>query len=123
MFRRKGTAPAAAPAVREDPKPVAAARPTPLDGVTLPPFSGEHPRCVKCNGTRADTMYVAEKVICDHWGTGTPGGRYTYGQERMHRTCGMCGWVWDEQCYKPKETDVRRNAEAVPVPAPPAVAG
>lgn len=116
MRHRKG--PAVEPAAKEDPKPPVVARPvTPLDGVTLPPYSGDHPRCIKCNGTRADTTYMIDKACCDHWGTGALGGRFTYGQERMHRKCWTCGWVWDEQCYKPKEADVRRDDEAVPVPA------
>jgi hypothetical protein len=102
MFRRKGPGPADEPAVREDPKPVVLTRVTPLDGVILPPFSADRPRCVKCNGTRANTTYMAANACCNHWGS--PGGRFVYGQERMHRRCGVCDWEWDERCYEPKET-------------------
>lgn len=103
MRHRKG--PVTAPAVKEDPKPAPVTPPSmPLDGVVLPPYSGETARCVKCNSTGARTTYMAEKVICDHWGSGF-GGRFTYGQERMHRECRTCGWVWDERCYQPEEND------------------
>lgn len=94
--------PVTEPAVKEDPKPVVVTRTSsPLDGVTLPPYSGDHPRCVKCNSVGATTRYMAEKSCCEHWGS--PGGRYTHGQERQHRICRNCHWEWDEQCYRPED--------------------
>lgn len=87
-----------APAVVE-PAPEPPRKTTPLDGVTLPKFTGPGGQCAKCNATKAKTQFYPAKMTCNHlW------ERYVHGQERLHRTC-RCGWSWDEACYQPEDKD------------------
>lgn len=86
--------------VKDDPEPPPARVPTPLDGVVLPPYTGKDTRCVKCNGRKAKTQYLWERMICTHVKQSC-----VHGQERMHRTCKTCGWSWDEAVYQPEEDD------------------
>jgi hypothetical protein len=52
---------------------------------SLPPYSGDDAKCVKCWATGATTEYVAG-------GADRQWGPY----EWLHRACRNCGYQWDE---------------------------
>ncbi len=64
-------------------------------GGILPPFSGDDAECPKCLHPEADTEYrLSLPVRC----LDAFNGRHRPGPqpERLQRTCGRCGYQWDE---------------------------
>ena len=88
ILRRKTTkaAPAPAPTSRITP---------PLEGVELPSYSAGEGTCAKCGASHADTAYHSSGRSCTHYRGG--GVTTAWGQERMYRSCIVCGFSWDEQ--------------------------
>lgn len=85
--------------------PVAKACEPPLQGVVLPPFPGIETACPKCGDSDAIAIsYFSADGKCGHcvgptygFTLNTPHAK-VWGQERMHRSCGLCGYMWDHQC-------------------------
>lgn len=76
----------------------------PLEGVELPSYSAQKGICEKCGAMDALTSHHAPGRSCTHaW---KAGWRTVWGQERMHRTCSVCGFAWDERL-----PDVNREEE------------
>jgi hypothetical protein len=58
---------------------------------TLPPFSGDEPRCIKCGNEGAFTAWKeAEKL-----------GSSILKEERLRRSCSRCDYSWDEALVQP----------------------
>lgn len=70
-----------------------------------PPFSGSAPVCVKCRyyNDGDATAYVSYLAcgLCDHLSGMVLGQQMN---ERLHRTCGRCGFTWDEAVCTPDRT-------------------
>lgn len=76
--------------------------PSSLDSLQqdLPAFSGVETRCAKCGWPQATVAYTPSG-ICDHIGgsiMNVVGGGIN---ERLHRTCTLCGFMWDEAVLEP----------------------
>lgn len=84
-------APEAAPKLRLVP---------PLEGIKLPPFTGNGGSCPKCGQQDAKTMYFSVGESCYH--NDNEGPKLRWGQERLHRTCKECGYARDEE-VKPQD--------------------
>lgn len=73
---------------------------TQADKQELPPFSGDDPLCPKCAHIGAHTAHRADG---EHGSDQRP----TYGRsargERLERSCGRCGFVWDEALVHPAD--------------------
>lgn len=65
---------------------------------TLPPFSGDKPTCAKCGNDAAFTGHRAYGQ-CLHDLSGTVMGFEP--NERLHRQCTRCDYVWDEAVVTP----------------------
>lgn len=52
--------------------------------MSLPPFSGEDPTCVKCGNVGASTTFSDRNLTNGLWG------------DRLVRACLRCGYTWDE---------------------------
>ncbi|MFI8104727.1 hypothetical protein [Streptomyces sp. NPDC086023] len=60
--------------------------------MSLPPFSGDEPTCIKCGQTGAHTEYIPARTV-----------RWTGYQatECLQRNCRRCGYAWDEAVVPP----------------------
>jgi hypothetical protein len=68
--------------------------------VTLPPFSGDEPTCLKCGyaGARTEFLTMGD---CVH-GPGDRGVTLGWNvNERLHRECQRCQYQWDEAIVEP----------------------
>lgn len=76
----------------------------------LPPFSGDRPTCAKCGHDAAGVCFTPEGFAC---------GRMSRlaavaAAERLCRTCGRCGYHWDEATGDPGDaTEGPLNHRAV----------
>ncbi|WP_330173024.1 hypothetical protein OG875_05095 [Streptomyces sp. NBC_01498] len=72
----------------------------------LPPYTGPGVVCPKCGGEGADTEYRAHGT-CLHSPTDDVIGLNP--NERLHRTCGTCGYAWDEAVQNTPHTTVEEG--------------
>jgi len=66
----------------------------------LPPFTGDHPVCTMCGHREAVTKFLGERGLAP---LDPPSTSLTPppGRARLHRTCGRCGYCWDEATVTP----------------------
>jgi len=107
-MRHRRTEPAAAAPVVAQPSSRVV---PPLEGVRLPPFSGDRYPCIKCSYGYAKTIYLPGGKVCTH--CVADGYRPVWGLERLHRVCARCGFSWDEACVEPVRTSVTLIMPAV----------
>lgn len=66
--------------------------------VALPPFSGDHPPCVKCGMRDAFTEWVPYRPPVYDRGLIAREAQGEY----LKRTCCRCGYFWREACIPPR---------------------
>ncbi|MEW2068431.1 hypothetical protein [Streptomyces sp. NPDC007346] len=72
----------------------------PTPDAALPPFSGDNPLCGKCSHVDAYTDY---RAAGEYSSNERPRSAPSPKGERLERTCGRCGFIWDEALVPPGE--------------------